>query len=86
MADPETTPKLPPDEEGPIFDQARERLPWPQDDLLPVDDELNVLPGNDPLDEDPVDNGDQEGADPEDMPEDVGQHLDPNMKQTDVLP
>lgn len=58
---------LPKDEERAVFDKAQNDLPWPQEDTLNADDEGNVLPGNDPLDEDPNDNGDQEQFDPEDM-------------------
>ncbi|MBJ2149810.1 hypothetical protein [Paracoccus sp. IB05] len=52
--------------EVPVFDRATDDLPWPQDETLPADDEGNILPGNDPLDEDPNDNGDEEQFDPED--------------------
>lgn len=58
--------KMPQDNEEPVFDAAQNDLPWPQDDTLNADDEGNVLPGNDPLDEDPNDNGDQEQFDPAD--------------------
>lgn len=58
----------PPNEDQvPVFDQATNDLPWPQDDTLPADDEGNILPGNDPLDEDPNDNGQDEQFDPEDI-------------------
>ncbi|NEX47912.1 hypothetical protein [Pseudotabrizicola algicola] len=57
----------PQDDQEPVFDKAQDDLPWPQDETLPADDEGNILPGNDPLDEDPNDNGDQEQFDPDDM-------------------
>ncbi|PJF07999.1 hypothetical protein [Pseudorhodobacter sp. MZDSW-24AT] len=57
----------PEDEQVPVFDRAQDDLPWPQEDTLNADSEGNVLPGNDPLDEDPTDNGDQEQFDPEDI-------------------
>lgn len=50
----------------PVFDRGEENLPWPPDAALPADDEGNILPGNDPLDEDPNDNGAEEQFDPED--------------------
>lgn len=77
---------LPLDTTPPIFDAARETLPWRPDDALPMDDDGNILPGNDPLDEDPNDNGDREGFDPEDLPEDEGRLLDPNMSKSDLMP
>lgn len=61
-----TAPDLPADDREPVFDKAQDDLPWPQDDTLPADDEGNILPGNDPLDEDPNDNGQDEQFDPED--------------------
>jgi len=54
------------DDGEPVFDKGQDDLPWPQDDALPMDDEMNILPGNDTLDDDPNDNGDQEQNDPED--------------------
>ncbi|TGD41670.1 hypothetical protein EEB11_17730 [Pseudotabrizicola sediminis] len=67
-------PKSPPEPENhplkdqlPVFDQGSDDLPWPQDDTLNADEEGNVLPGNDPLDEDPNDNGPDEQFDPEDI-------------------
>lgn len=51
----------------PVFDRAQDDLPWPQDEALPADDENNILPGADPLDEDPNDNGPDEQFDPEDL-------------------
>ena len=66
-----TKPDLPTDDTPPVFDQAREKLPWSPKDALPMDDDGNILPGNDPMDEDPNDNGDKEGADPDDLPEGV---------------
>lgn len=57
---------LPPADE-PVFDRGDDDLPWPQDETLPADDEGNILPGNDPLDEDPNDNGPEEQFDPEDI-------------------
>jgi hypothetical protein len=68
------SPKTPPEPENqsgdvplPVFDRAADDLPWPQDGTLNADDEGNVLPGNDPLDEDPNDNGPDEQFDPEDI-------------------
>ena len=84
--DPKPTPDLPEDDTPPIFDQGEEDAPWSEDDSLPIDDDGNILPGNDPLDEDPNDNGDREGGDPEDLPDDTGRLLDPNMRQSDILP
>lgn len=84
--EPKTVPEFPVDDTPPIFDQGAEELPWRPDDALPMDDDGIILPGNDPLDEDPNDNGDHEGADPEDLPEGVGRRLDPNMRQSDLLP
>lgn len=52
-------------EDKPVFDRGDE-LPLPEEANLPADDEGNILPGNDPLDEDPNDNGAQEQFDPED--------------------
>jgi len=51
----------------PVFDKGEEGLPWPEEAALPADDEGNILPGNDPLDEDPNDNGAEEQFDPEDL-------------------
>ncbi len=79
-------PDLPADDMQPIFDRGHEKLPWSPVDALPIDDDGNILPGNDPEDDDPNDNGDQENADPEDLPGGVGRHLDPNMSKTDLLP
>lgn len=62
----DTVPAENPVPEVPVFDRATDDLPWPQDETLPADDEGNILPGNDPLDEDPNDNGDEEQFDPED--------------------
>lgn len=42
----------------PVFDIAQDDLPWPQDEALPVDDDGNLLPGADPMDDDPNDDGD----------------------------
>lgn len=66
---------LPADEKPPVFDRAEDHLPWPQDDVLPVDDDGNVLPGADDIDDDPNDNGDLEPIDipdvrPSDLPPD----------------
>lgn len=74
------------DDGVPVFDQSREPLPFSPEDALPIDDDGNILPGNDPLDEDPNDNGDREGADPEDIEEGLGRHLDPNTAASDLLP
>lgn len=79
-------PDLPADDMQPIFDKGQEKLPWSPEDALPIDDDGNILPGNDPADDDPNDNGDQENADPEDLPGGAGRHLDPNMSKTDLLP
>ena len=49
---------LPEDPTPPIFDVAEQDLPWSQNDVLPVDDDGNVLPGEDDIDDDPNDNGD----------------------------
>lgn len=57
---------LPADDGQPIFDKALEDLPWSPQDALPMDDDGNILPGNDTLDEDLNDNGDMEHNDPED--------------------
>ena len=67
----QTDPRLPDDEAPPVFDQAREKLPWRQDDILPVDDDGNVLPGADEIDDDPNDNGDLEPVEIEDIPADL---------------
>lgn len=77
---------LPPDDLKPVFDKGRETVPFSPGDALPMDDEGNILPGNDPADDDPNDNGDREGADPEDLPEGRGRLIDPNMGSTDLLP
>jgi len=58
---------LPADNGQPVFDQALEDLPWSPEDALPMDDDGNILPGNDTLDEDPNDNGDKEHNDPDDQ-------------------
>ncbi len=86
MAD--RNPKFDPDadDSAPVFDVGREKLPWRPEDGLPMDDDGNILPGNDPLDEDPNDNGDEEGADPEDMPDAEGKFLDPNMRKGGPAP
>lgn len=68
-------PLLPADEKPPVFDRSEDHLPWPQDDVLPVDDDGNVLPGADDIDDDPNDNGDLEPIDipdvrPSDLPPD----------------
>ncbi|MDR7124528.1 hypothetical protein [Pseudotabrizicola sp. 4114] len=67
VENPTETPDQPNKEDAPVFDQATDDLPWPQDDTLPADEEGNILPGNDPLDEDPNDNGQNEQFDPEDI-------------------
>lgn len=54
-------------DDEPVFDRAQEDLPLSDDDPLNLDDDGNVLPGNDPLDDDPNDNGDIEQNDPEDQ-------------------
>lgn len=64
--------ELPPDRvlEGdgvPVFDVAQEDPIFGDDDLLPMDDEGNILPGADPSDDDPNDNGDLEQNDPDDL-------------------
>ena len=82
--DPKTD--LPADDMQPIFVKDSEKLPWSPADALPIDDDGNILPGNDPQDDDPNDNGDQENAYPEDLPGGAGRHLDPNMSKTDLLP
>lgn len=64
-----------------IFDADIEQFPWSEDDALPMDDDGNILPGNDTLDEDPNDNGDKEGDDPDALPEGTDQVIDP-----DILP
>ena len=74
------------DDSDPVFDAGHEKLPWRKDDALPMDDDGNILPGNDPLDEDPNDNGDQDGADPEDVPDEEGKFLDPNMSKGGPAP
>lgn len=51
----------------PVFDRAQEDLPLLDEEPLNLDDDGNVLPGNDPIDEDPNDNGDEEQNDPEDL-------------------
>ncbi|RRH72340.1 hypothetical protein EG244_15235 [Falsigemmobacter faecalis] len=51
----------------PVFDRAQEDLPLADDEPLNLDEDGNVLPGNDPLDEDPNDNGETEQNDPEDL-------------------
>jgi hypothetical protein len=86
MSDQPKAPPLPPDDTPVIFDAAREKLPWRPEDALPMDDDGKILPGNDPLDEDPNDTGDQEGFDPEDLPNEEGRLLDPNMSKTDLTP
>lgn len=62
--------ELPPDRvlEGdgqPVFDRGEEDPVFGADDLLPMDDEGNILPGADPADDDPNDNGDLEQNDPD---------------------
>lgn len=54
-------------DDSPVFDRGLEPLPEGEENALNMDDEGNVLPGNDPLDEDPNDNGAQEQFDPEDI-------------------
>ena len=56
----------PADNDAPIFDRAQEDLPWQPEDALPMDDDGNILPGNDTMDDDPNDNGDMEHNDPDD--------------------
>lgn len=57
---------LPDDDGRPIFDKGFDVFPWPKKDVLPIDDDGNILPGEDTLGEDPTDNGDREPNDPED--------------------
>ena len=66
-------PQIPPEDtepqptgERPVFDRGEDEPPLQDSNPLHIDDEGNVLPGNDPLDEDPNDNGDLEQFDPED--------------------
>ena len=54
------------DDLKPVFDKGFDDLPWGPDDALPIDEDGNILPGNDNLDEDPNDNGDLEQFDPTD--------------------
>ncbi|MEO8244269.1 MAG: hypothetical protein ABI832_18355 [bacterium] len=84
----DNTPKFDPakDQTPPVFDTAEDDLPVSPQDALNINDDGNILPGNDPLDEDPNDNGSKESADPEDLPDDAGRLLDPNMRQSDILP
>lgn len=49
---------LPNDLTKPIFDVGQEELPWSQDSIFSIDDDGNVLPGEDNIDDDPFDNGD----------------------------
>ncbi|MEO7383073.1 MAG: hypothetical protein ABIV25_15175 [Paracoccaceae bacterium] len=56
----------PADDGPPVFDVGLDDLPWPQEHVLPIDDDGNILPGNDTIDDDPNDNGDLEQNDPED--------------------
>ena len=79
-------PKLPADDLPVVFDVATEQLPWSPEEALPIDDDGNMLPGNDPQDDDPNDNGDRDASDPEDLPDGAGRLLDPNMRSTDLLP
>jgi len=58
--------RLPSDDSPPVFDRGRDKLPSPDGASLPMDDEMNILPGNDTLDDDPNDNGDREQNDPAD--------------------
>ncbi len=51
----------------PVFDRAEEDPIFGDDDPLPMDDEGNILPGADPSDDDPNDNGDLERNDPDDL-------------------
>ena len=61
---------LPTDLTKPIFDVAQEELPWSQDPIFSIDDDGNVLPGEDDIDDDPFDNGDVVLADlPENVPD-----------------
>ncbi len=64
---PDSKPSDLPADTPPVFDEGQDDLPWPQEETLPIDDDGNILPGNDPLDEDPNDNGDREQFDPEDV-------------------
>lgn len=57
---------LPADDGNPVYDKGLEDLPWPPEDVLPIDDDGNILPGEDTLDDDPNDNGDREQNDPDD--------------------
>jgi hypothetical protein len=65
-----TDTRLPPEDSGPVLDQPRNQRPWP-DDILPVDDDGNVLPGADEIDDDPNDNGDLAPDDLADFPADL---------------
>ena len=61
---------LPKDPTKPIFDVGQEELPWSQDSIFSIDDDGNVLPGEDDIDDDPFDNGDVVLADlPENVPD-----------------
>lgn len=49
----------------PVFDRGAQDPVFGEDDVLPMDDEGNILPGADPADDDPNDNGDLEQNDPD---------------------
>ena len=57
---------LPADDAEPIFDKGLQDLPWPPEDVLPIDDDGNILPGEDTLDNDLNDNSDRDQDDPDD--------------------
>lgn len=73
---PRTGSGLPEEDGGPVFDRGNEELPWSPDDALPMDDDGNILPGNDPTDEDPNDNGDLEQNGPAGHPAVVPVRID----------
>lgn len=73
-----------PDDASPELDRADEELPQSQEELLPVDDDGNVMPGADEIDDDPNDNGDLE---PDEITNDPADPLDPMPDGLpDILP
>ena len=56
------------DRSVPVFDIAADDLPFSDEDPLPLDDDGNILPGGDEIDDDPNDNGDTDPDDMTDLP------------------
>lgn len=75
---------LPKDTQPPVFDVTEQDLRWSHDDVVIIDDDGNVMPADDPLDDgDPYENGETRLDDIADMVPDlpVGAETDPPAKR-----